>query len=89
MSNPTFGYLASLVSPKKTRVALHTAPAGKVVEGKISITHKDPYPIRVRIGVSSGGLQTSTLKTISYLIMRLVKVRVMKATPSIMVVTNL
>ena len=56
MSNPTFGYLASLVSPKKTRVALHTAPAGKVVEGKISITHKDPYPIRVRIGVSSGGL---------------------------------
>ena len=56
MSNPTFGYLASLVSPKKTRVALHTAPTGKVVEGKISITHKDPYPIRVRIGVSSGGL---------------------------------
>ena len=56
MSNPTFGYLASLVSPKKTRVALHTAPTGKVVEGKISITHKDPYPVRVRIGVSSGGL---------------------------------
>jgi len=57
MSNPTFGYLASLVTPLKTRVALHTAEAGKVVEGKIVITPKDPYPVRVRIGVSTGGVQ--------------------------------
>ena len=56
MSNPTFGYLASLVTPLKTRVALHTAEAGKVVEGKLVITHKDPYPVRVRVGVSSGGV---------------------------------
>jgi hypothetical protein len=56
MSNPTFGYLASLVTPLKTRVALHTAEAGKVVEGKLVITHKDPYPVRVRIGVSTGGV---------------------------------
>jgi len=56
MSNPTFGYLASLVTPLKTRVALHTADAGKVVEGKLVITHKDPYPVRVRIGVSTGGV---------------------------------
>lgn len=56
MSNPTFGYLASLVTPLKTRVALHTAEAGKVVEGKLVITHKDPYPVRVRVGVSTGGV---------------------------------
>ena len=56
MSNPTFGYLASLVTPLKTRVALHTAEAGKVVEGKLVFTHKDPYPVRIRVGVSSGGL---------------------------------
>ena len=56
MSNPTFGYLASLVTPLKTRVALHTADAGKVVEGKLVFTHKDPYPVRIRVGVSSGGL---------------------------------
>ena len=56
MSNPTFGYLASLVTPLKTRVALHTAEAGKVVEGKLVITHKDPYPVRVRIGVTTGGV---------------------------------
>ena len=56
MSNPTFGYLASLVPALKTREVLHTAPSGKVVEGKIAITHRDSYPIRVRIGVSSGGI---------------------------------
>lgn len=56
MSNPTFGYLASLVPALKTREVLHTAPVGKVVEGKIVVTHRDPYPVRVRIGVSSGGI---------------------------------
>jgi hypothetical protein len=56
MSNPTFGYLASLVTPLKTRVALHTAEAGKVVEGKLVITHKDPYPVRIRVGVSTAGV---------------------------------
>lgn len=56
MSNPTFGYLASLVPALKTREVLHTAPAGKVVEGKIVVTHRDPYPVRIRIGVSAGGV---------------------------------
>lgn len=56
MSNPTFGYLASLVPALKTREVLHTAPSGKVVEGKIVVTHRDPYPVRIRIGVSVGGV---------------------------------
>lgn len=56
MSDPTFGYLASLVPALKTREVLHTAPAGKVVEGKIVVTHRDPYPVRIRIGVSTGGV---------------------------------
>lgn len=56
MSNPTFGYLASLVPAFKTREVLHTAPFGKVVEGKIVVTHRDPYPVRIRIGVSAGAL---------------------------------
>lgn len=56
MSDPTFGYLASLVPALKTREVLHTAPAGKVVEGKIVVTHRDPYPVRIRMGVSAGGV---------------------------------
>lgn len=56
MSDPTFGYLASLVPALKTREVLHTAPAGQVVEGKIVVTHRDPYPVRIRMGVSTGGV---------------------------------
>ena len=56
MSNPTFGYLASITPSKDQKVVLHTADAGKLVEGKLTITHKNPFPTRVRVGVSSGDL---------------------------------
>ncbi len=58
MSNPTFGYLASIIPGKDQKVVLHTADAGKLVEGKLTITHKNPFPTRVRVGVSSGLLST-------------------------------
>ena len=54
MSNPTFGYLGSIIPSKDQKVVLHTADAGKLVEGKLTITHKNPFPTRVRVGVGSG-----------------------------------
>ena len=58
MSNPTFGYLGSITPSRDQKVVLHTADAGKLVEGKLTITHKNPFPTRVRVGVSSGLLST-------------------------------
>ena len=52
----TYGALAAIVPQVKTRTVLHEAPAAKLVEAKISISHQSPYPVRVRIGVSSGAL---------------------------------
>ena len=54
MSNPTFGYLASLTPTANSKTVLHTAEAGKLVEGKLTITHKNPFPTRVRVGVGLG-----------------------------------
>ena len=56
MTNPTFGYLGSITPSANQKVVLHTADAGKLVEGKLTITHKNPFPTRVRVGVSSGQL---------------------------------
>ena len=56
MTNPTFGYLGSIIPSRDQKVVLHTADAGKLVEGKLTITHKNPFPTRVRVGVSSGQL---------------------------------
>ena len=52
----TYGALAAIVPQVKTRTVLHVAPAGKLVEAKISIAHQSPYPVRGRVGVSSGAL---------------------------------
>lgn len=60
MTAPTFGYLAAIIPTKKARTILHTCTAGFLVEGKVSVTHKNPYPTRVRIGVVSGALQNFT-----------------------------
>ena len=54
MSNATFGYLASITQSKDQKVVLHTADAGKLVEGKLTITHKNPFPTRIRVGVGNG-----------------------------------
>jgi len=54
MSNPTFGYLASITPSANGKTVLHTADTGKLVEGKITVTHKNPFPTRIRIGVGIG-----------------------------------
>ena len=58
MSNPTFGYLASITPSAETKTVLHTAPTGKLVEGKLTVTHKNPFPTRIRVGVGTGALNT-------------------------------
>ena len=58
MSNATFGYLGSITPSANQKVVLHTADAGKLVEGKLTITHKNPFPTRVRVGVASGLLSS-------------------------------
>ena len=54
MSNPTFGYLGSIIPSANSKTVLHTADPGKLVEGKLTITHKNPFPTRVRVGVGLG-----------------------------------
>ena len=66
MPNPTFGYLGSLTPAKDTKQVLHVADAGDLVEGKLYVTHKNPYPVRVRVGVSDGDI--SAFNTSSYFI---------------------
>ena len=56
MPAATYGYLASSVPNKKTRTLLHVAPTSKLVEGRLSISHQNATPVKVRIGVSSGAL---------------------------------
>ena len=58
MSNPTFGYLASITPSAESKTVLHTAPAGKLVEGKLTVTHKNPFPTRIRVGVGTGSLDS-------------------------------
>jgi len=58
MTNPTFGYLGSLIPSAGSKQVLHTADAGKMVEGKLTVTHKNSHPTRIRIGVSSGLLSS-------------------------------
>lgn len=56
MPAATYGYLASIVPNQKTRTLLHVAPVSKLVEGRLSISHQNATPVKVRVGVSSGTL---------------------------------
>ena len=56
MPQPNFGYLASLTPVKDTKEVLHVADANNLVEGKLYVTHQNPYPARIRIGVSTGDI---------------------------------
>jgi len=53
----TFG---SLISKQpgvdNTNEVLYTAPAGKLVEGKVYVVNKGPSSVRFRVGLSTGGL---------------------------------
>ena len=84
MSNPTFGYLASLTPTANSKTVLHTAEAGKLVEGKLTITHKNPFPTRVRVGVGLGMVTNFDPSSYIFTIISLVKVRVMRLIPFFM-----
>ena len=56
MSTPNYGYLASATPSKNQKTVLHVADVGTLVEGKLCISHKEPYPVRVRVGVSTGNI---------------------------------
>tara|TARA_Y100000385_G_scaffold291811_1_gene372627 strand:+ start:1945 stop:3066 length:1122 start_codon:yes stop_codon:yes gene_type:complete len=64
-SNPKFGYLANVIpSATKTNFLLFTADAGELTEAKIIVSHKNPYPTKIRIAVASASTSNtpSTLK---------------------------
>ena len=49
-SHPTFGYLAGVIPSKpKRNTLLYTAQASELAEGTIIVTHKNPYPTKIRI----------------------------------------
>ena len=49
-SHPTFGYLAGVIpSTPKRNTLLYTAQASELAEGTIIVTHKNPYPTKIRI----------------------------------------
>ncbi len=51
-SHPTFGYLAGVIpSTIKRNTKLYTAQPSELAEGTIIVTHKNPYPTKIRIMV--------------------------------------
>ena len=54
----SFGSLAN-VRPTlaKKSTLLYTAPAGQLVEGRVSCTNQTAASIRVRVGLSTGGVE--------------------------------
>ena len=51
-SHPTFGYLAGVIpSTPKRNTALYTAQPSELAEGTVIVTHKNPYPTKIRIMV--------------------------------------
>ena len=49
-SHPTFGYLAGVIpSIPKRNTALYTAQPSELAEGTVIVTHKNPYPTKIRI----------------------------------------
>lgn len=49
-SHPTFGYLAGVTPSKSKRnTLLYTAPSSELAEGTVIVTHKNPYPTKIRI----------------------------------------
>ena len=53
-SHPTFGYLANVIpNAIKTNFLLFTANAGELTEARVIVSHKNPYPTKIRIAVAS------------------------------------
>lgn len=56
-SHPTFGYLANVIpSATKTNFLLFTANAGELTEARVIVSHKNPYPTKIRIAVGSSSV---------------------------------
>lgn len=52
MSGSTFGYLAGVIpSKEKSNTILYTSDGLNLAEGTVIVTHKNPYPTKIRIGV--------------------------------------
>ncbi len=53
----SFGSLASVVPTTTTfNTLLYTAPASTLVEGKVYITNRNSFPVKIRVAISTGGL---------------------------------
>ena len=51
-AHPTFGYLAGVIpSTPKRNTKLYSAQSSELAEGTIIVTHKNPYPTKIRIMV--------------------------------------
>lgn len=62
-----FGSLATVVPTTTTLNTLfYTAPSSTMVEGKVYITNRNSFPIKVRVAISTGGL--SDLESSNYII---------------------
>jgi len=56
-SHPTFGYLANVIpNAIKTNFLLFTANAGELTEARVIVSHKNPYPTKIRIAVGSSAI---------------------------------
>jgi len=56
-----FGLLASNIPVINKDTALYTSSAGNLVEGKISISHKNYNPVKVRVAISTNGVDQEYL----------------------------
>lgn len=71
-SHPTFGYLAGVIpSTPKRNTLLYTAQASELAEGTVIVTHKNPYPTKIRILVVDqadmvGGVPQVATKSFCY-----------------------
>ena len=53
-SHPTFGYLANAIpTATKDNTLLFTAGSNELTEARIIVSHKNPYPTKIRIAVAS------------------------------------
>jgi hypothetical protein len=51
-----FGRLSSHIPEKNKNFTLYNSQLGELVQGKISVTHKNFNPVKIRIGISTDGL---------------------------------
>ena len=53
-----FGRLTSHIPEKNKNFTLYSSQVGELVQGRISVTHKNFNPVKVRIGISTDGISS-------------------------------